>query len=461
MAAHSWYEDNRVTLTRLFPDSSWQLVRQGIHEEHIAAILSRQMASFSESILQDLTTIMTHSQAETGRMRIERVKQESTHLHETFEERTSSLCLSTDTFRNKRTTLEKRLDLVEATVMKALPSNWTGQKGKEDRVRVEREGVGDGVQSSLDQVKKRMDDVKEVQSERTERITGNIMTRLNCSDDTVRSAKRGTNQSKSAEPSENTAALGNWAYGPPLPNPASCLNQTITDNSASKALADLVAQATRKIPLRHKSDTTQVESALAAFLAPHYNKKRTGETSVVIPDSQEPIPPATFRSEHQHNCRIVHLLGGVEQTTRDLKNNLAKLGFNLRYIFIGSRIGRDLIEVLVRVNYYPRFRALCDLYSHFLTIVDRFDPVLGPPKLNNCIEESSISWQRCRNRFQKSIRSTNRFIKDFYSSFLNELEEQQDALVDQTDQKPSPKDDDATIDDLYFRKGLCPGQTVL
>jgi hypothetical protein len=497
IAADHWYKENEPQLATFFPGRTWQLLRKGLedrlpgdfqetlaanrhssdsdlgmdtetesdhmstdgdddnrpdrssqhhtghtlqstscapqptaNETHIASILSAQMASFSESMLRELTAIMTHAQTKTGDEIMKKVQQESSRLHKTIEEKTSSLRLSNDTLGNKMTTLERRLNVVEATMAKEMRSNEKKHKGGDNREQSE-EG---GVQVSLDQLQKKIEDLKSAQSAMEEKIAENVLTRLNNTAVTVRSAKPSTSQPNDTESADGIQALGSWANGPPAASPVSNSANTTPANPTSTALADSVARASSKIPLRHKGDTVQVEAALSAFIAPSYNRKRASVTPITIPDSQVPVPHAAFRSEHQHDCRIVHLLGGVDQTTRDLKNNLARLGFSLRHIFIGSRIGRDLIEMIVRVSYYPRFRALCELYSNFLTIVEHLDPVNGPAKLKNRTEDHGVSWKRCHDRFRKSIESTNGFIKDFYGSFLEELQERHVARLDHQDE---------------------------
>jgi chaperonin cofactor prefoldin len=389
------------------------------------------MATFSESMLRELTAIMTRAQTQTGEEIMTKVQQESSRLHKKIEEKTSSLRLSNDTLSNKMNTIERRLNVVEATMVKEKRSNQNRQRGEDNG----ENGEEGGVKVSLDQLQRKIEDLKNAQSAMEEKIAENVFARINSTAVTVRSAEPSTSQPMATESPDNNQALGSWANGPPAANSASNPANTTTVNPTSTALADSVARASSKIPLKHKGDTIQVEAALSAFIAPSYNKKRASVTPIAIPDSQVPVPHATFRSEHQYDCRIVHLLGGVDQTTRDLKNNLARLGFSLRHIFIGSRIGRDLIEMLVRVSYYPRFRALCDLYNNFLTIVEHLDPVNGPAKLKNRTEDQGVSWKRCHDRFQKSIESTNGFIKDFYGSFLEELQERHGARLDHQDEQ--------------------------
>jgi hypothetical protein len=77
--------------------------------------------------------------------------------------------------------------------------------------------------------------------------------------------------------------------------------------------------------------------------------------------------------------------------------------------------------------------------------VEHLDPVNGPAKLKNRHEQDGIAWQRCRSRLQKSIGSSNSFIKDFYGSFLQELEERENEWPRQQDEVD---DDEYELDDV-------------
>jgi hypothetical protein len=200
--------------------------------------------------------------------------------------------------------------------------------------------------------------------------------------------------------------------------------------------------------VRVTTDATKedIADAIRCFMVPPKRRSirtQLTPTHIELEIAEPELPMARFASETAFSCRLVHLFGSFDKPTRELKKLLARLGFSLREMRIGRRIGKSLLELLVQEEYYPRFTALANLYKSIFQVLEEMDPIADPKLFRKSVPSQQETWET----FEKSLlgvveQTPVNFVRDFY---LDLLQSQRKTWAENT---PQPLEDVAMTESV-------------